>query len=155
MIRSFLLPLGCRAEQLPREPIESSIMTITIPSAPALRLGFIGGAISSAVGYTHWVASQLDDRWRLVSGCFSRDPATSAETGRTWHLPPDNVYSDWKDYVAQEKNNLDAVAVLTPTPDHVDIVCALLEAGIPVICEGLDNFSHCESMLRLCYAREK
>jgi len=22
-------------------------------------------------------------------------------------------------------------------------------------CKGLDNFSHCESMLRLCYAREK
>lgn len=100
-----------------------------------LRLGFIGGSIESAVGYTHWVASQLDDRWRLVSGCFSRDSQTSHRTGTAWHLSPQKIYSDWQRYIIDQADLVDAVVVLTPTPDHADIVCELLEAGIPVICE--------------------
>lgn len=100
-----------------------------------LRLGFIGGSIKSAVGYTHWIASQLDNRWNVVSGCFSRDKETSLETGRKWYLDDDHIYSDWRCYIAEQKDNLDAVVVLTPTPTHHEIVCALLKAGLPVICE--------------------
>ncbi|MCR4376865.1 MAG: Gfo/Idh/MocA family oxidoreductase [Rhodospirillales bacterium] len=100
-----------------------------------LRLGFVGGSLASAVGYAHWTASQLDDRWRVVSGCFSRNQNISDQTGHAWHLAKDKIYSDWTKYVAAEKDNLDAVVVLTPTPNHADIVCGLLEAGLGVICE--------------------
>lgn len=100
-----------------------------------LRLGFIGGALTSAVGYTHWVASQIDDRWNVVSGCFSRDAEMNQKTGQTWHIPDDKIYADWEDYIVAEKDNLDAVVVLTPTPSHHDIVCRLLDAGLGVICE--------------------
>jgi predicted dehydrogenase len=102
---------------------------------PALRLGFIGGSICSAVGYAHWAASQLDERWRVASGCFSRSAETSARTGDDWRLPTERVYSDWRRYIAEQGGELDAVVVLTPTPQHADIVCALLVAGVPVICE--------------------
>jgi len=101
----------------------------------AFRLGFIGGSITSAVGYTHWTASQLDDRWHVVSGCFSRKADVSTQTGSAWHLPDNKIFSDWQAYIAEEKNNLDAVVVLTPTPNHAEIVCGLLEAGLGVICE--------------------
>lgn len=100
-----------------------------------LKLGFIGGSYTSAVGYAHGAASQLDGRWQLVSGCFSRDIDTSLKTGATWHLPADRVYSDWQQYIAKEAALLDAVVVLTPTPSHVDVVCTLLQAGVAVICE--------------------
>ena len=31
-----------------------------------LKLGFIGGGVNSAVGYTHIVASQMDNRFEIV-----------------------------------------------------------------------------------------
>ncbi|WP_135076145.1 Gfo/Idh/MocA family oxidoreductase [Terasakiella sp. SH-1] len=108
---------------------------MTITNKPALNLGFIGGSLSSAVGYAHWTASQLDQRWQVVSGCFSRNSEECAKTGKSWQISSDRLYTDWRDYITQEKGKLDAVVVLTPTPTHVDIVCALLDAGIPVICE--------------------
>ena len=38
-----------------------------------LKLGFIGGATNSTIGKIHYISSKLDDRWKLVSGYFSRD----------------------------------------------------------------------------------
>ncbi|MEG3618343.1 Gfo/Idh/MocA family oxidoreductase [Magnetovibrio sp. PR-2] len=106
------------------------------PNSPKiLSLGFIGGSMTSAVGYTHFVSSQLDHRWKVVSGCFSHDENQSNATALEWQISKDKTYSDWRAYIAAEKENLDAVAVLTPTPDHADIVCALIENGVPVICE--------------------
>jgi predicted dehydrogenase len=37
--------------------------------------------------------------------------------------------------VSAEKNHLDAVVILTPTPAHFEHVMACMRAGIPVICE--------------------
>lgn len=100
-----------------------------------LKLGFIGGGLNSAVGYAHWTASQLDNRWRVVSGCFSRDKKGNEDTASLWHIAPDKSYTDWREYIEQEQGQVDAVVVLTPTPFHDEIICALLLHGIPVICE--------------------
>jgi len=100
-----------------------------------LSLGFIGGGLSSAVGQVHFGASQLDGRWWLEAGVFSRNSETNRKTAAKWHVPPSRLYDSWQDFLAAEAHRLDAVAVLTPTPDHADIVCALLEKGVPVICE--------------------
>ncbi|NVJ90038.1 MAG: Gfo/Idh/MocA family oxidoreductase [Methylocystaceae bacterium] len=100
-----------------------------------LKLGFIGGSLTSAVGYAHWTASQLDSRWAVVSGCFSRDEQKNQATAQAWKIQDHKLYSNWKDYILHEKHNLDAIVVLTPTPEHHEIVCALLDAGIAVICE--------------------
>ena len=105
------------------------------PSSPPLKIGFIGGAHESAVGYAHSVACQLDGHWKLVSGCFSRDKVKSRQTGQYWGINKDDIYIDWRVYIDKQGDRLDAVVVLTPTPSHVEIVCALLKAGIAVICE--------------------
>mgnify|MGYP002700326071 CR=1 FL=1 len=100
-----------------------------------LRLGFIGGSIESAVGHAHWVASQLDGRWAIVSGCFSRNDKINKATGHAWHLPDEKVFNNWQEYIAKEATNLDAVVVLTPTPHHHEVVCHLLNNNVAVICE--------------------
>lgn len=105
------------------------------PLAKPLNLGVIGGGVNSAVGYAHHVASQLDNKWRVVSGFFSRDPEMNRKTAESWHIPNFRPYNDWQSYIQTEKKALDAVVVLTPTPSHNEIVCALLKQGIPVICE--------------------
>lgn len=100
-----------------------------------LAIGFIGGGLSSTIGQIHFGACQLDARWKLVSGFFSRQSEINHKTAEAWNVPKDRLYESWQSFLAEEKNNLDAVAVLTPTPEHLDIVSALLNAKIPVICE--------------------
>ncbi|MCK7547017.1 Gfo/Idh/MocA family protein [Marinobacter koreensis] len=105
------------------------------PQPKPLSLAFIGGSIASAVGYTHNVASQMDHRWVLVAGCFSKRTVINQETGERWGVSPDRVYADWQTLLRKEKGRVDAVVVLTPTPSHAEIVKAALRAGFPVICE--------------------
>ena len=100
-----------------------------------LRLGFIGGGTNSAVGTTHRIASQMDHRWRIAAGCFSRHEAINAETGALCGIEKERIYESWEQLLDSERDSLDAVAVLTPTPSHKEIVIAALRKSIPVICE--------------------
>jgi predicted dehydrogenase len=98
-------------------------------------LGFIGGGLNSAVGYVHAAASQMDGLWRVEAGCFSRKQEENLRTAAHWQVAPDRVYGSWRDFLEKEAGRLDAVAILTPTPDHADMVAAALAGGLPVICE--------------------
>lgn len=101
--------------------------------ANKLKIGFIGGGINSVVGNTHRIASQMDNRWELVAGCFSKDQNINHQTGLLWSVK--NVYDDWQLLLENEKNNLDAVSVLTPTNLHFEMVKKAIEMGYSVICE--------------------
>lgn len=98
-----------------------------------LKLAFIGGAIDSAVGTTHKISAQMDGRWVLSSGCFSTGYDSNLRTANFWGIT--NLYSNWQALLSAEKNNLEAVAILTPTPSHAEIVISAIEHGYPVICE--------------------
>ncbi|PSB55167.1 Gfo/Idh/MocA family protein [Chamaesiphon polymorphus] len=100
-----------------------------------LSLGFIGGSTKSAVGYTHFVASQMDNSWKLAAGCFSHNFRDNQETANVYGVPPERVYESWKEMLDTEQGKLDAVAILTPTPMHFELVKACLERGYAVICE--------------------
>lgn len=101
----------------------------------AYRLGFIGGAFCSAVGYAHKAACAMDNRWTLTAGCFSPIESENAETVAAYGIDPARAYTDWRAFLDKEKDALDAVAVITPTPTHPEIVTACLRAGVPVLCE--------------------
>jgi predicted dehydrogenase len=105
-----------------------------IPLDP-LRIAFIGGALNSAVGYTHFNASRLDGNFRLEAGCFSRDIEQNECSARTYGITPERLYADWNSLLDKEQGQLDAIVVLTPTPSHVEIVISALNAGYAVICE--------------------
>ena len=81
------------------------------------------------------MASQLDGRWKVVSGFFSRDIDISRETANIWNIEQSRAYSSLSDFIESEISVLDAVVVLTPAPNHVDVIISLLKAGIPIICE--------------------
>lgn len=100
-----------------------------------LRLAFIGGALNSAVGYTHFNASRLDGHFRVEAGCFSRNTKHNELTAQTYGVSADRIYNNWQQLFDAEKSNLDAIVILTPTPSHTEIAVAALEAGYPVICE--------------------
>jgi predicted dehydrogenase len=100
-----------------------------------LRLGVIGGALNSAVGYTHFNASRLDGHFRVDAGCFSRHDEQNKHSSKVYGVTPERTYSDWQALIKQEKEQVDALVILTPTPSHAEIVTAAVEAGYPVICE--------------------
>ena len=98
-----------------------------------LKCGFIGGSCKSAIGTTHKIASQMDGRWNLVSGCFSRNQATNLETSKLWNVP--RIYKNWQELLHQEQSLIDAIIILTPTPAHTPVILKSLELGYSVICE--------------------
>jgi predicted dehydrogenase len=104
------------------------------PGKP-LSVGFIGGSLRSAVGYTHFAACRLDDRWSVDAGCFSTDADINHQSARRYGVSKDRVYGTWRELVQHEKDRLDAVLILTPIPSHHESVVACLDAGLPVICE--------------------
>lgn len=109
------------------------------------RLGFIGGGVNSAVGTTHFIAAQMDGRFRVEAGCFSRDPAVNRHTAEHWGIQPDRLHATWGALISREQGRLDAVVVLTPTPEHTLPVIAAIRAGFPVICEKALTASSAEA----------
>jgi predicted dehydrogenase len=100
-----------------------------------LRIAFIGGGLHSAVGYTHFNASRLDGNFKVEAGCFSRHEVENENSARTYGVSTKRSYSDWQILLKDERGQIDAVVILTPTPSHSEIVVAAVEAGYPVICE--------------------
>lgn len=100
-----------------------------------LKLGFIGGGINSAVGTTHFIASQMDGRFKVEAGCFSRHEEINRATSEQWNIPPERRYSRFSDLLDKETDRLDAIVVLTPTPKHCEPVIQALQHNYAVICE--------------------
>lgn len=111
-------------------------MNITsIKKSVPYKLGFIGGSIKSAIGYTHHIASKMDNRFVLEAGCFCLDSIINIRTAKEWGVDASRLYHSWYEFLDKEQNSLDAIVVLTPTPDHFAVISKALELGYPVICE--------------------
>lgn len=103
-----------------------------------LRLGMVGGGQGAFIGGVHRIAARLDDRWELVAGAFSSDPARARASAAALHVPADRAYDDFAEMAAREaarEDRIDAVAVVTPNHLHAAAATAFLERGIAVICD--------------------
>jgi len=100
-----------------------------------LQLAFVGGGENSVVGRTHFIASQADRCFEVVAGMFSRHAAASKLTADIWGIDPLRTYRSVSDLLAAECDDIDAVAILTPTPDHYELIAKVLAHKLPVISE--------------------
>ena len=103
-----------------------------------LRLGFVGGGRGGQVGAWHAAGARLSNRWDIVAGSLSSDPANAQASGADWFLDPNRTYTDYADMARREAaraDGIDAVAICTPNHTHYDIASAFLKAGIDVICD--------------------
>lgn len=100
-----------------------------------LRLAFLGGACGSAVGRVHRTAIEMDQRFALVAGCFSRDPTKNLASGLEYGLAAAHVHDSFESLLSCAPAVFDAIVLLTPTDQHHEQVLRCLERGIPVICE--------------------
>lgn len=100
-----------------------------------LSLAFVGGGTNSAVGYAHFSAARLDNLWSLDAGVFSTHEERNHKAAERYGVESSRLYSSLDELLAHEADRLDAIAVLTPTPLHYEMVSKCLHAGVPVICE--------------------
>ena len=68
-----------------------------------LSLGFIGGGINSTIGKMHYLASKLDNKWKLVSGFFSRNKKTNIKSGISYNVNRSRVYHSLQSFINFEK----------------------------------------------------
>jgi predicted dehydrogenase len=103
-----------------------------------LRLGMVGGGQGAFIGAVHRIAARLDDRYELVAGAFSTDPARARASGADLHVAPERAYESWAAMLSGETarpDGVEVVAVVTPNHAHAEPVIAFLNAGIHVICD--------------------
>lgn len=100
-----------------------------------IKIAFLGGGINSAVGRAHRIAIEMDKRYELVAGCFSRNNELNQLTANEYGVDESRVYKNLDELIKNEKNQIDLMCILTPTPNHKEEVLKCLENNIAVISE--------------------
>jgi len=111
-----------------------------------LRMGMVGGGLTSFIGPVHRKAAGIDGEIELVCGAFSIIPEESVETGRLLYLNPNRVYNTYQEMFEREKDlpaeeRMDFVSVVTPNHVHFGPSKMALENGFHVMVEKPIAFS--------------
>jgi len=111
-----------------------------------LRMGMVGGGLTSFIGPVHRKAAGIDGEIELVCGAFSVIPGESKQTGEALYLNPKRVYETYQEMFEIEKNmppdqRIDFVSVVTPNHVHFGPSKMALESGFHVIVEKPIAFS--------------
>jgi predicted dehydrogenase len=100
-----------------------------------IKIAFLGGGINSAVGRAHVIAIEMDKRFELVAGCFSREESINKKSADEYKVEENRVYQNLDSLIDNEKGKIDAICILTPTPNHVGEILKCIENKISIICE--------------------
>ncbi len=98
----------------------------------------VGGGEGAFIGAVHRIAVRLDDRYELVAGALSSDPARAHSSAAALHLDLARSYADYlamAEAEAARPDGIEAVAIVTPNHRHHGPARAFLAHGIHVICE--------------------
>ena len=111
-----------------------------------IKMGMLGGGPSSFIGPVHRMAANLDGLIELVCGCFSSDPAKSAQTGEELGLAPDRVYASYQEMIEREaqlpaEERMDFLSIVTPNHLHYGPAAMALEAGFHVALDKPATYS--------------
>lgn len=103
-----------------------------------LKLAVVGGGPGSFIGAMHRQAARLDDRYEIVTGVLSSDPARSKQACLELGIPPERAYNNVPEMLAAEaarEDGADVVAIMTPNDSHFNYSMAALALGFDVICD--------------------
>jgi len=117
-----------------------------------LRMGMVGGGSDAFIGAIHRRAALMENDVELVCGCFSIDPEISLSSGRSYHLPDDRIYGNYKEMFEKEAQlpdgeRMDFVTIVTPNHYHFEPAMMALERGIHVVLDKPMTFSLEEAKL--------
>jgi predicted dehydrogenase len=94
------------------------------------------GGRNAFIGAAHRMAMRLDDPTELEAGALSAKCKNARDFGADVGLPPDRIYTDYREMAAREAARPDGtVVVVTSTQQHFPVAKVFLGAGIDVICD--------------------
>jgi predicted dehydrogenase len=105
---------------------------------PILKFGMVGGGEGSLIGDVHCKAAVFDRQSAIAAGCFSRDAAKSAVTGRKLGIASDRIYPNYEEMAekeAEREDRIDFVIIATPNNSHYPIAKTFLQRGFHVVCD--------------------
>ncbi|MDR0713819.1 MAG: Gfo/Idh/MocA family oxidoreductase [Bacteroidales bacterium] len=111
-----------------------------------LRMGMVGGGSDAFIGAIHRMAAFIDNQCELVCGCFSVDPAVSLSSGRSYYLPDNRIYTNYREMFEKEaqfpeNERMDFVSIVTPNFLHFEPAMMALERGFHVVLDKPMTFS--------------
>lgn len=103
-----------------------------------LRMGMIGGGAGAFIGAIHRIAAIMDNQIELVCGCFSSSPENSLNSGKSYFLPENRIYSSYQQMLELEAQlpegeRMDLVVIVTPNHVHFDPAMRAMEHGFHVV----------------------
>lgn len=116
-----------------------------------LKMGMIGGGISSSIGPIHRIAANLDGQIELVCGVFSSNHENSIKTGKSLFLNNERIYASFQEMIERElllptTERMDFVSIVTPNHLHFAPAKLALENGFHVICDKPATFDLKEAL---------
>lgn len=103
-----------------------------------LRLGMVGGGGAGLIGQIHANGARLSNRWEVVAGALSSDPARAKAAGAEWLIAPDRSYPSFTQMAEHEssrEDGIDAVTIAVPNDLHFAVAKTFMDKGIHVICD--------------------
>ena len=80
-----------------------------------IRRGMVGGGQGAFIGAVHRIAARLDDRYELVAGALSSDPARASASATLLGIAPERSYASFEEMAASEagrEDGIEAVALV-------------------------------------------
>ena len=105
-----------------------------------IKLGLIGGGLSSFIGIVHRVAAYMGENYVLTGGVFDIDFdkgnqfAAQLELDAARSYPSLDIFIE-KELALTEEERIQVVSILTPNFLHFEMAKKLVSAGFNVICE--------------------
>jgi predicted dehydrogenase len=101
-------------------------------------MGMIGGGAGAFIGAIHRIAAIMDNQIELVCGCFSSSPENSLNSGKSYFLPENRIYSSYQQMLELEAQlpegeRMDLVVIVTPNHVHFDPAMRAMEHGFHVV----------------------
>ena len=100
-----------------------------------LRIGIIGGGKESAIGPAHMAAIRMDGSFKLGSSIFSHVEDLNHASHDFYGLPWKGHHEDLGGWLDTSADELDLVALLTPSIDHSRQLLEIIDRGISVLVE--------------------
>ncbi|MFN5360539.1 MAG: Gfo/Idh/MocA family protein [Bacteroidota bacterium] len=125
-----------------------------------LKMGMIGGGLDAFIGAIHRMAAGIDGMIELSCGALSAHTETAIASGKHLLLPPDRIYTNYKEMIQREAQlpegeRMDFVTIVTPNFVHFDPAMMALEHGFHVVVEKPMTFTLDEAKQLEQKAREK
>ncbi|MBX6772002.1 MAG: Gfo/Idh/MocA family oxidoreductase [Chloroflexi bacterium] len=96
-------------------------------SSSTVRLAIIG---TGGMGAAHLRAYQASEKARVIAAC-DVDPESLARVAEQFNIPA--TYRDYRELL--EREDLDAVDIVTPNNSHAEVSLAAIRRGLHVLCE--------------------